>query len=143
MFLQALEGQRRVHGDEHTYTLRVVFNLARLYEAQERYNEAASLYIETLTGFRKALGPDNTDALSALRGLVESLVSHGAYEEAEPLARELVSRLRRVGPVPSACKLADALYFLGQTLIETGHAEEAESLLEEARAARGEDSPDD
>ena len=50
-------------GDGNWYTLRVMNTLVKLYEEQEHYQKADSLFNETLEGRLSKLGEDHPDTL--------------------------------------------------------------------------------
>ncbi len=63
-------------------------NLARLYRAQGRYDEAEPLYQRSLTINEKALGPEHPHTAGILNNLAGLYQTQGRNEEAERLLRE-------------------------------------------------------
>ena len=63
MYLQALELDRRLLGHDHPSVAIRLNNLAALYKAQNRYNEAESRYLEAIEICDRALGPAHPDTV--------------------------------------------------------------------------------
>lgn len=83
LYLRALEGRKRVLGEEHPDTLLSVNDLALLYYETSRYLEAEPLQLRALVGFERVLGRDHRYTLTSvsnLAGLYESMV--GRYADA-------------------------------------------------------------
>jgi tetratricopeptide (TPR) repeat protein len=86
-------------------------NLAAVYEAEFRLNEAASLYREALDARTGATGPADPSLLHPLIGLSQVLRDEGNYAEAEELSRRALS----IGEtVPALDSLALALWAEGK-----------------------------
>ena len=63
-------------------------NLALVYYAQRRYDEAEPLYQRAITITERALGPDDPNLAASLGNLAELYRKQERYVEAEPLYRE-------------------------------------------------------
>lgn len=55
MYLQALQGEEKAWGLEHTLTLSTVNNLSLLYADLGQLNKAEKMYLRALQGYEKAL----------------------------------------------------------------------------------------
>ena len=66
-------------------------NLALLYYAQGRYEQALPLYQRALKITEKALGPDHPLVATGLNNLAGLYYARGRYEEALPLLQRAVS----------------------------------------------------
>lgn len=65
-------------------------NLALVYHAQGRYDEAEPMYQRAITITERALGPDHPNLAASLGNLAELYRTQKKYVEAEPLYREAV-----------------------------------------------------
>jgi len=81
----ALKILEQAHGKDQPYAAQYLNNLAELYKAQGKYEEAEPLYQRSLGIFEKALGKDHPDVAQSLNNLAELYRAQGKYEEAEPL----------------------------------------------------------
>jgi tetratricopeptide (TPR) repeat protein len=124
-----------VLGREHPDTLTSLNNLAALYQAQGRYQEAEPLYQRTLRAREQALGPDHPDTLTTVNDLAELYRAQGRYREAEPLYRRAFDSKERVlGPDhPSTLTSLNNIAVLYQ---RQGRYAEAEPLHRRALDAR-------
>ena len=71
-------------------------NLANLYYAQGRYEQAEPLYLQALELYKRLLGDNHPDVAMSLNNLAGLYEAQGRYEQAEPLylqALELYKRL--------------------------------------------------
>jgi tetratricopeptide (TPR) repeat protein len=66
-------------------------NLALLYWAQHRYQEAEPLLRRLLAIQEKSLGPDHPDVAESLNHLAQVYRSQGRYAEAEPLLKRALA----------------------------------------------------
>jgi tetratricopeptide (TPR) repeat protein len=86
-------------GPAHPDTLSSLNNLAALYRAEGRYDEAEPLYREALERRRAVLGPIHPDTLTSLNNLAFLYEDRGRSREAELLYREaLLARRKILGP---------------------------------------------
>ena len=60
-----------------------------------RYDEAESMYQETLETRRRTLGAEHPDTLTSLNNLAASYYSQGRYDKAESMFRETLEIRRR------------------------------------------------
>ena len=56
MYLQSLEMDKKLLGEEHPSVAKTLGNLASLYDAQGRHKEAEPLYLQALEMKKKLLG---------------------------------------------------------------------------------------
>ncbi len=66
-------------------------NLALVYHAQDRYDEAEPVYQRAITITERALGPDHPNLAASLGNLAELYRTQKKYVEAEPLYREALA----------------------------------------------------
>ena len=142
---EALDGFRRILGDDDPSTLMAIANLGNLLHAQGDLATAEPLYREVLEGSRRARGGDHPDTLIAVSNLSALLLEQGRLTEAEPLAREALEGHRRVyGDVHPDTLWA--LIDMGYLLKEQGEHPQAEALYREAiegsHETLGDDHPD-
>jgi tetratricopeptide (TPR) repeat protein len=72
-------------GPEHPNTAASINNLAALYDAQGRYEEAEPLYERALEIREKVLGPEHPNTALSINNLAQLYREQGRYEEAERL----------------------------------------------------------
>ncbi len=80
-FLEALEGKRRVLGDEHPETLNSINNMRGLLNKQGKYEEAMPYSVEALEGQRRVLGDEHPETQATINNLVDL---HEDWHEVEP-----------------------------------------------------------
>ena len=94
-YREALEGQRRVLGDDHPNTLASISNLGTLLVAQGQLDEAEQLFGEALQTRRRTLGDDHPRTLRSI-GMVGTLLRRqGRVDEAIPYYYEALEGRRR------------------------------------------------
>ena len=77
-------------------------NLAGLYQAQGKYNEAEPLYKRALGIDEKTLGPDHPDVAQSLENYADLLRKTGRNSEAERFeARGKAIRAKQAGKIPA------------------------------------------
>ncbi|MEO0483161.1 MAG: serine/threonine-protein kinase, partial [Planctomycetota bacterium] len=91
----ALEGYRRVLGDEHRDTLGSISNMGFLLRAKGKFTEAEPYYREALEGYRRVLGDEHRDTLGSISHMGFLLRAKGKFTEAEPYYREALEAHRR------------------------------------------------
>ena len=110
-------------------------NLAALYDAQGKYEEAEPLYQRSLTIREKVLGPEHPDVATSLNNLAALYDAQGKYEEAEPLyQRSLTIREKVLGPEHP--DVANSLNNLAALYDAQGKYEEAEPLYQRSLTIR-------
>ena len=82
-------------GKEHPSTLTIMHNLAVLYKAQARYQEAEELYKEVLEKQEDILGKEHPSTLNTIHNLAGLYKDQGNYEEAERIYKEVLEKQRR------------------------------------------------
>src|SRR5262249_6630754 len=139
----ALEARRKIHdlmGDQHLYMQNTICVLARVYQAQGRYEEAAPLIAEAEGGFRGPQVEDNPRLASVLGMRGHNLFAQKKYAEAElPLRKCLAiwkKRLPHGGDYflalsrrGAAREYAYSKSLLGASLLGRKKYAEAEQLL--------------
>ncbi len=73
----------RVSGEKHTDTLITKGNLARLYDAQGRFDDAERLYLDAVSGFRSLFPKGDWRTGAALYRYGAFLTGRGRYDQAE------------------------------------------------------------
>jgi hypothetical protein len=91
----ALEGRRRVLGDEHHDTLTTLEHLAILCGMQGQLKEAEHLFREIVTISRRNLGDDHLSTLHSLHSLGNALRLQGRWIEAERSVWEVFDGMQR------------------------------------------------
>ena len=95
-FREALEGGRRVLGDDHPDTLIWISNMGTLLMSMGKYTDAEPYNREALEGRRRVLGDDHPNTLSSINNMGYMLESMGKHVEAEPYCREALEGCRHV-----------------------------------------------
>ena len=80
LFREALDGKRRVLGDDHADTLACISSLALLLRAQGKLADAEQLFREAFAGRRRTLGNEHPSTLTSKRYL-ESILREMGKEE--------------------------------------------------------------
>ena len=124
---------QRTLGADHPDTLKTLYNLASMYEAQGRYGEAEPLLKQALAGFERVLGKDNPTTLAATSSLGSLYKSQGRYAEAEPLFNRALEGFQRVRGADDLQALISADN-LGSLYRVQGRYAEAEPLYQRALA---------
>ena len=101
LYLESLEGQTRVLGEEDNRTLWTMNNLAVTYSRQGRYDEAEPLSLEVVETRRRVLGEEHRDTLAARNNLGGLYTIQGKYEQAAALLEAVEANARERGAVLS------------------------------------------
>jgi tetratricopeptide (TPR) repeat protein len=124
---RALEGRRRVHGNNHPRTASSLDNLGLMLEDQGRLNEAETCYREGIEIFTQATSPTHPDTLVAKLMLARVLEKQKRLADAEPLYREVVAgRREALGELHADTLIA--INQLAAMLAAKGDSQEAEQL---------------
>jgi tetratricopeptide (TPR) repeat protein len=107
-------------------------DLDAYYPPLSRIRDGVELRRRFLDLFDRRYGPDDARTIDAYTALAKHLARADRSDEAEPLAREAVDRVRVAAGVSEAVE-ARALGALGLALRLGGEAEEALALCDEAR----------
>jgi hypothetical protein len=83
LFKEAWEDRKYKLGDKHPGALETTKDLAVLYKAQARYEEAELLVIEALSGPCPKLGEKHPHTLESLHTLIALYEASGVPEEAD------------------------------------------------------------
>lgn len=124
LFEKALAIYRQALGDRHPNVAAALTNLARLNEERGEVEEAKAR-LEEAVAIARETGAFLDRALTQLAGLLES---QGAFDAAEPLAREALDLLRKSLP-PDHWRIAAAESVVAGCLVGRGRLEAAEALL--------------
>ena len=90
--LSAYETATALHGDHHPTSYGMLANLAHAAEGLGQDEEAEAMLLEALAGMRETQGPDHVETLGVQWSLAYFYNARERFEEALPLARELVER---------------------------------------------------
>jgi tetratricopeptide (TPR) repeat protein len=140
--VEALETTRSVMGDQHPWTLNALGILARVHQAQGRYEKAAPLIEEAETAYRRRRDYDNPRHLAFVLGMRGyNLLAQQKYAEAEAPLRECLAIWEKVLPHGGDLQLLSsrgltreygyAKSLLGASLLGQKRYAEAELLLVE------------
>jgi tetratricopeptide (TPR) repeat protein len=106
-----LEVYRQVLGEQHPDFATSLNNLAALYSATGRSEQAEPLYQQALEIRRQVLGEQHPDFATSLNNLAALYFATGRSEQAEPLYQQALEVLRQVlGPNHPHTKLVQANY---------------------------------
>jgi tetratricopeptide (TPR) repeat protein len=98
-YQEAMDGYRRVLGDNHPDTLNAINSMGAVMENQGNLQEAGAYYQEALQRSRLVLGNDHPHTVAALNNLGGWLVGQGELVESRTLLQEaLDTRERLLGP---------------------------------------------
>ncbi len=129
--IEAMEGRRRVLGDEHPDTLESIDRMGNLLQSQGKLNEAEPYHREALAGQRRVLGDQHDETLRTIMNMGSRLLRQNKLDEAEPYFREAVAGYRRMLH-PRHPSLTMTIHGLGTLLQRQGKLKEAEPFLREA-----------
>lgn len=138
MLRDALDVQRRLHGDDHPEVVTTLGYLAGCLFFAGKLAEAEQLLRELLALQHKA--GDLEGVRKTQRKLIEALEAQGNLGAGEDAARELVALARRQFPEHHP-ETAAALAQLGANLLKRGKHVEAEPVLRECLEIRIEKQP--
>ena len=122
-------------GVEHPDTLKTLNNLAGVYKAQGRFDEAEALVKRALAAYERVLGREHPSTLATLNNLALLYNQQGRYGEAEPLFKRVAEAYgHTLGPEhPDTLSSLDNL---AQLYDIQGRYGEAEPLYTRVLAAR-------
>jgi eukaryotic-like serine/threonine-protein kinase len=127
LFRQIEGTMRRVLGPEDIDTLWETVNLGEAYEGLGKYDLARTYEAQALAGLRRVQSPEYPETLTAEADLALDDVSLGDCTQAEPLAREVLEKDKKVQPDDVERFFAESL--LGACLTGEKKYAEAEPLL--------------
>ncbi len=131
---EALEGRRRVLGDDHPDTLGSINNMGALLLAAGKSAEAEPYYRAAMEGHRRILGDDHPSTLTSISNLGFLLKSMGKLTEAEPFYLEALERRRRVLGDDHLDTMR-SINNMGAILLELGRYDDASDVLQAAEPA--------
>ncbi|KIJ50252.1 hypothetical protein M422DRAFT_116234, partial [Sphaerobolus stellatus SS14] len=133
MYEQALAGQEKALGPNHTKTLITVVALGLLYSNLGRLEEAERMYERALAGQEKALGSNHAYTLITVDNLGQLYSKLGRLEEAERMyERALAGKEKALGPNHTSTLITVGA--LGLLYRNLERLEEAERMHERALA---------
>jgi hypothetical protein len=138
---QALDGYRKLLGDEHPDTAAAYNNLALNQNRQGRYAEAEGNFKRALDLYCKLLGDDHPDTAAAYNNLADNQYDRGRYTEAEANSTKAVDARERIRlwAAPTGLERASVhgsspLLALAAVLARNGKPAEAWRRLEQGLA---------
>jgi CHAT domain-containing protein/tetratricopeptide (TPR) repeat protein len=145
LYIQALEVQKKVLGEEHPDYATSLSNLASLYADMSNYTKAKSLFIQALKIQKKVLGEEHPDYALSVNNLAKLYSDLGNYIEAEPLyIKALAIKKKSLGEEHPDFALS--INNLASLYGKMGNYSKAEDLLIQALSIRknalGEDNLD-
>jgi tetratricopeptide (TPR) repeat protein len=142
---QALNGYRRVLGDDHPDTLEAMNNLATTHWALGDLDSARQLHEQTVAGYRRVLGKDHPHTLTSIDNLATILADLGDLDGARQLQEQALDGYRRVLGEDHPDTLTSGNN-LATTRRDLGDLDAARKLFEQVLAGRrrvlGRDDPD-
>ena len=133
----ALDIYQRKLGPEHQLTLNFMHNLANVYSAQKRFDEALALYQESLKIKNRVLGHEHIDTIKTTTCLAGTFVSLGQFDEAETLLNEAIETASK-SLSPEHRQTLAVKYELCRMYVSKGNYEKAEPLIINTLASREE-----
>ena len=140
---RVLESDTQTLGISHPSTLIAMHNLAALLVSQApdgnkdnaKLSEAAELLQRALPLSQQVNGPQNPATLGIMAAQADVLLRQGKYEQAQGLAREVLS-LRREVLRAHHPDIPQSMHLLGVALRKSGKVGEADALRREEQALR-------
>ncbi|KAK5069395.1 hypothetical protein LTR51_008645 [Lithohypha guttulata] len=97
-FTKIVATDRKTLGEESSFTLTSMANLASTYRNQGRWEEAEQLDVRVMETRKTKLGADHPDTLSSMNNLASTYRNQGRWEEAEQLdVRVMETRKTKLG----------------------------------------------
>jgi len=131
LFLEALDINRRVLGDEHLHVAHALNNLGVLYSEMNRLDEAEKMQAEAYEIYRSCVGALNRHTATSLNNRGSILVDRGRYNEAGPLLAEAL-RIRQSVLPPTHPEIAATMNNLARIELGKGRLDAAERLIRES-----------
>lgn len=140
---RVLEANMQTLGISHPNTITTMHNFAAVLANQgsnhdddnAKLSEAAELLQRALSSSQTALGPSSPPSLGIMEQRVDILLRQGKYEQAEGLARTVLTQRRGMLRVQHL-EIARTMHSLGLALRKLGRGDESESLRREELAFR-------
>ncbi|MBI4851749.1 MAG: tetratricopeptide repeat protein, partial [Acidobacteria bacterium] len=145
LYIQALEINRKMLGDNHPTTAVSINNLALLYSRKGDYIKAEALYLKTLEIYRKTLGENHRETATSISNLANLYNKKGDYTRAEKMYIQALEISRKAFGDNHALT-ANKINNLSALYYNKGDYSKAEPLLIQAlaiyRKVLGENHPD-
>ena len=97
MFTRTLAIRRRVSGDQHPNTLRLMESLADLYDAEGKYKEEETLLTSISNADRSVFGDSHPETLRQFSALGRVQLRESKYADAGATLRAALDRYRAAG----------------------------------------------
>src|SRR5208337_3280409 len=115
---------------------RTLFDLAEVYRAEGKYNDAFPLYERALQIYTALYGHDATEIADTLDGEGELYTATGAFDKAEPLLLQALA-CRQKTPGPESAEVAQSFESLGTLYSKNGRTKQAEESFRQAVSIYG------
>ncbi|MEU5880613.1 tetratricopeptide repeat protein [Spirillospora sp. NPDC047279] len=96
IYREVLAVEERVVGPDRPDALTILYAIARMAAAQQRYDEAGSAYREVHAVEARTLGPDHPDTLTTRHWIARMAAARGRHREAEAGFQEVLAGRERV-----------------------------------------------
>jgi tetratricopeptide (TPR) repeat protein len=131
MHRQALQGNIKMLGTEHPYTLSSMNDLARVLERQGKYDEAETMYRQVLQRSNRVLGTEHPDTLTSMKDLALVFEGQGKYNEAETMLRQVFENRTKVLGTENPGTLI-SMSLVARMLEKQGKYDEAKTMHQQA-----------
>lgn len=132
MFAWALAGYKDKVGLDHTYTMIISYNLAKIYIRQDKYNQAEDLLQQALEFFNRAPDGENQRTLQVLSCLGVVYDLQGRVKEAEEIILQALQRKKIMLGIDDESTLHE-LNNLGVLYLKQMKLDQAAEMFEQAR----------
>ncbi|KAK6592352.1 kinesin light chain [Botrytis cinerea] len=95
-FVEVMERDKSVFGQEHPDTLTSMANLASTYRNQGRWKEAEDLEVQVMETSLRVLGQEHPSTLTSMANLAATFWNQGRWKEAEDLQVQVMETRKRV-----------------------------------------------
>jgi tetratricopeptide (TPR) repeat protein len=127
LMTKAVDGRRRVLGEQNPDTLASLNGVALLYLNQGKYSQADALFTKVLEDRRRVLGGDHLDTARVLQTLGRMRLEQQRYAEAETLLGDALTSQEKKSP--DSWERYNSQSMLGASLAGQRKYVEAELLL--------------
>ncbi|KAH8723386.1 kinesin light chain 3 [Phaeosphaeriaceae sp. PMI808] len=145
LYVQLVEIEKRILGEEHPDTLTNMNNLAFLILEQGRWKEAEELQAQVLEISKRILGEEHPNTLTSMNNLALSISEQGRWKEAEELQAQVLEISKRILGEEHPDTLT-SMDNLALSILTQGRWKEAKELqaqvLEISKRILGEEHPD-
>lgn len=132
---EALDLAKQIYGPDHTQVAISINNLAAMYKAQGKFNDAEPLYRDAMAIWEKVFGKESFEVGSSLNNLGDLYLSLGKYDDAETMFKNSLETLeKKMGK--DHVSVANVLENMAELYKKTGNKDKATILEERAKGIR-------